>query len=250
MNGENLTQWASFRANQLKPSTAEKEIHQQRQSDVNQVEIMLRAKANGMIPLKSLLDILASEELIAAGRADKLTDAKTRTRVDFELYGLYHILIRKAQSAIRDGKLQVRTLTAPHPVINEEPGVRAWCSENHTLKGIHEAAPDGRIVLKIEDARNWLNSQGIEIPNWLKAYEPFSEIETKRGKRDRQLEVVLSIIREKGWEQDQIPDGGKAEIKNICLADHKSLFTDAGFEHFWKKCDQIKMQNHDKFVSR
>ncbi len=69
------------------------------------------------------------------------------------------------------------------------------------------------------------------------------------GRRERQLEAILSIITTLHFKPLEIPDGGKAKIKSECLKD-TSLFTDTGFGHAWKeglRKNIFKLANAEKY---
>lgn len=56
---------------------------------------------------------------------------------------------------------------------------------------------------------------------------------TKAGRRGQQHNAILSVITELQFTPLEIPDGGKAKIKEECLK-KTNLFTDAGFDHAWR----------------
>ena len=71
----------------------------------------------------------------------------------------------------------------------------------------------------------------------------------KIGRREQQLEIILAVITALNFEPLQIPDGGKAKIKVICLTRPK-FFTDAAFDHAWKEGvakGLFKLENSDKY---
>lgn len=67
-------------------------------------------------------------------------------------------------------------------------------------------------------------------------------------KRDIQYELILAVCAALGFDPQQIPDGGKAKIKSVCLT-RPRLFTDSSFDRAWKdRPPQLfKMANHEKF---
>ena len=71
-------------------------------------------------------------------------------------------------------------------------------------------------------------------------------------RRDIQLEIIMAVIKALNYDLNQIPDGGKAKIKVICLTRNR-YFTNDGFDHAWKQGiseSLFKMKNHDKFANR
>ncbi|MBS1191004.1 MAG: hypothetical protein H6R10_2796 [Rhodocyclaceae bacterium] len=181
MNNDDLSEWAKalnlsdIGVNKLTADLSTlrqkqaQDIEQLRQEFGDAIETMRRALAKGVIPLKSLLQILASEEAIEAAKRGELNIRKIRKRVDLEHYEVSKCLLGNAKRAILAGRLIVRTLTAPHPMVNEVHGVQAWCKQNDTLLTPDEAAPHGRIVVSLDEAISWLKSEGIPLPAWLKA---------------------------------------------------------------------------------
>lgn len=72
------------------------------------------------------------------------------------------------------------------------------------------------------------------------------------GRRERQIDAILTAAAALEMTPTNIPDGGKAEIKEICLR-RGELFTDSGFDHAWKaacKAGKVRMQNDEKFKSK
>lgn len=73
------------------------------------------------------------------------------------------------------------------------------------------------------------------------------DIDTSR--RAQQHEIILVVIAALEFTPLEIPDGGKARIKAVCLT-RKSLFTDDGFKKAWQEGlnkGLFKLINSDKF---
>lgn len=66
------------------------------------------------------------------------------------------------------------------------------------------------------------------------------------GVVSRRIEAILIAVDAKGWNAELIPDGGKAEIKAICLKQAR-LFTDSTFDAAWKKAP-VRMANHATYT--
>lgn len=69
------------------------------------------------------------------------------------------------------------------------------------------------------------------------------------SRREQQIEIILVVIAALNFEPLKIPDGGKAEIRKACL-NCSRLFTDASFDHAWKKgLDDglFRLKNHKKY---
>ena len=213
----------------------------------DEIETLVRARKNGHIPLRSLLGILASEEAIASAKAGKISDPQARGCAELERHEVYKCLLGHAKREILARRLIVRTLTYPHPEINEEPSIKAWCESNHALQGIEEAAPHGRVVVGIDEAQRWLQRMLGAVPAWLQ--NPPSILKEKKGRRDRQVDVIVSLAKDFGLDPLSIPDDDKSKIKAECLASHKDLFTDDGFDHAWNVASAerhvIRTQNAD-----
>ncbi len=71
-------------------------------------------------------------------------------------------------------------------------------------------------------------------------------------KRTQQHEMILAIIAALEFDPLQVPNGGKAKIKAVCLT-RPRFFTDASFDHAWKaglSDDLFRMANHEKFLPK
>lgn len=72
------------------------------------------------------------------------------------------------------------------------------------------------------------------------------------GRGERQIDAILTAAAALELTPMEIPDGGKAKIKEICLR-RADLFTDSGFDHAWKvacKANKVRMLNAEKFKSK
>ncbi len=111
-----------------------------------------------------------------------------------------------------------------------------WAIERGLYTPKQEAAQPAQIVIE-----NTLDdTECVE----LSSIEP--EIS---GRREQQHEVILAVIVALKFNPQQIPDTGKATIKQICLT-RPRLFTDDGFDHAWKagvKAGLFKLENHEKY---
>lgn len=226
----------------------ERDLLRLRKESLDAFQTLARARKNGHIPLKSLIDILASQEAIASLKAGEIRGPKVRGRVELERHEVYKSVLGNAKREILARRLIVRTLTAPHPLINEEPAIKEWCESNHTLQSIEQAAPHGRIVVGIEDAQRWVQRMLGTIPAWLQMNS--SNPEEKKRRRDRQIEAIVSLCKDLGFDPLSIPDGGRAKIKAAALESDPSLFPDSGFDHAWTEARRrglVQMTNHDTY---
>lgn len=115
--------------------------------------------------------------------------------------------------------------------------------------------------LYVDEVLNWAERKKLYInTNLLKAWKatnqdsntPTKISETNEenlGRRENQLEVIMAVIAALKYDPLQIPDGGKAVIKKVCLTRPRS-FTADGFNHAWKAgvtADLFRLANHDKY---
>ncbi len=113
-----------------------------------------------------------------------------------------------------------------------------WAIESGLYTPKHEAAQPAQIITE-----NTLDDTGCVE---LLCIDPES-----LGRREQQLEIVLAVIAALKFEPLQIPDTGKAAIKQACLT-RPRLFTDSAFGHAWKsgvKAGLFKLANHEKYSS-
>jgi hypothetical protein len=220
----------------------------------DEVILAARAQERGSISLGTLLDILAGSAFQDAGGKPSRDELN---RANLEYYEGFRTLLGNAKRSILEGRLIVRQLTTLAPV-NAEPGIRAWCNENDTLKNADEMRPHGRMVVKLEDARSWLTDNGILVPEWLHALalqqpntaeQPKgdeSAVEQPEGskapepKSHRQEHRILEIICELGYDPKNLPKsergkpGVRALIREKALND-QSLFTKETFRKAWNR---------------
>lgn len=136
-----------------------------RDQAMNRALFMIRAKKHGAIPLDALLEISSGVELRENARGQTRSE---KLRGDMEFYASYRVLLRRAKRDIRHGELVVRMLPTLTP-LNETPVIQTWCNTNDTLMSHAESLPDSRWVVKLEDARKWLQELGCSVPEGLRA---------------------------------------------------------------------------------
>jgi hypothetical protein len=103
------------------------------------------------------------------------------------------------------------------------------------------------------------NEEESALPLFMSKSEMISPLEQSRplqlaGKdelkrREYQHEVILAVIAALNFHPQQIPDGGKAKIRNACLT-RPRIFTDASFDHAWKdgiRNQLFRLANHEKY---
>ncbi|PPC88716.1 MAG: hypothetical protein CTY37_00225 [Methylotenera sp.] len=64
--------------------------------------------------------------------------------------------------------------------------------------------------------------------------------------RTQQHEIIVATIKGFGYEQQNIPYGGKAKVKKICISDYPRYFTDASFDHAWNAGLDMKLFRTEK----
>ncbi|MGX0136289.1 hypothetical protein [Cupriavidus metallidurans] len=79
--------------------------------------------------------------------------------------------------------------------------------------------------------------------------------ESGTTKREQQIRAIEEMADKQKYPRQQIPDGGKTELRNLCKAEHPDLFGggNAPFDDAWKaasKADRIAMANRNKFAGR
>ncbi len=157
-----------------------------------------RAEKHGAIPLDALLEISAGGELRENARVHTRSEM---LQGDMEFYASYRVLLRHAKQYIRSGKLVVRMLPTLAP-LNEFPVIQTWCNTNDTLMGHAESLPDSRLVVKLEDARQWLHEMGVPVPERLRAAPGTAAskgMPSSQGWIPRAREIWTGIVeREKG----------------------------------------------------
>lgn len=166
-----------------------------RDQAMNRAMFFIRAKKHGATPLDALLEISAGGELRENARVQTRSE---KPQGDMEFYANYRVLLRRAKRDIRSGKLVVRMLPTLVP-LNKIPVIQAWCNTNDTLMDHAESLPDSRLVVKLEDARQWLQKITIPVPDWLNEagvtsspVQPVEEKSIGQRVRDRSKELKAS----------------------------------------------------------
>lgn len=69
------------------------------------------------------------------------------------------------------------------------------------------------------------------------------------GRRDLQIQAILKVIAEMGFDPKRVPEGGKGEIESRCLENNK-LFTRDAFKKAWQEArnrNLIEVEGIDKY---
>lgn len=129
-----------------------------------------------------------------------------------------------------------------------------------------------RFVVKLSEAREWLDWHGVEIPDWLegairvgevRADQPAAVNTSERQPRwsDRlskskvklrhQFDIIESEMAAKGYPALAVPRGGVADLGRICKEDHPDYFdSDSSFKNAWKELNRlglVRVGNYDAF---
>lgn len=164
------------------------------------------AKKSGVIPLRTLVTTIASDALGPLKNTLGRIDQSTQINVANEHLEVFLILVRKAQQAIKEGRLKVRHRIGLMDV-GDTPGVIQWCNKDvGALTSIEEMfGPYERLVIKVEDAKSWLSSMGTPIPDWFREFDHSSDstIESASewpwGDHHTELLSHLRAAAEKWW---------------------------------------------------
>lgn len=81
-------------------------------------------------------------------------------------YTAHRELVRRAKRDILAGRMIVREPVAhvPATVIG---ALKAWCEKDETLQSWEEMSPRAGFVVLLAEARAWISSLGIPVPEWL-----------------------------------------------------------------------------------
>ncbi|WP_241295250.1 hypothetical protein [Burkholderia stabilis] len=143
---------------------------------------------------------------------------------------------------------------------------------------IRETTVSGKRMLAHADVRTWFAQQGhawpLEAPeaqpdNEANAVPPtgqqVQQAQSLSGtpgehdggmtRREQQIRAIEAMADKEKYPRQQIPDGGKTKLRDLCKAEHPALFGagDSPFDDAWKaasKADRIAMANRNKFTGR
>lgn len=66
---------------------------------------------------------------------------------------------------------------------------------------------------------------------------------------ERRQQAIRICIALKGWKTDDIPKGGKSEIKKACLS-QRGFFTESTFDKAWQGAEDVKTHDHEIYAKR
>lgn len=111
---------------------------------------------------------------------------------------------------------------------------------------VYEGDKEQKWYIQREHFKQWCQARGLS-PRFLFGDSCRSDNERDTSSVvDRRIDAILIAISAKGWDANEIPDGGKAQIKEICLKQAK-LFTDSTFDAAWKRAP-VTMKSHATFT--
>jgi hypothetical protein len=149
--------------------------------------------------------------------------------------------------AIERGAIGVTTVSAKQMLAHAD--VLAWCAQHGYVWPLEapEAQPAGK-----PDTTPLSGQQGQRMDS-----APRSPRESDGGttKREQQIRAIEEMADKQGYPRQQIPDGGKTELRNLCKSQHPDLFGggDSPFDDAWKaasKANRLAMANRNKFAGR
>lgn len=124
--------------------------------------------------------------------------------------------------------------------------------------------PEDEQFLYVDELFNWVEKKRLYVnADLLKEWKEINQDnnaltkvseadEENLSRRENQLEVIMAVIVALKYDPFQIPDGGKAGIKKICLTRPRS-FTTSGFDHAWKagvSAGLFKLASHEKYSQK
>lgn len=127
--------------------------------------------------------------------------------------------------------------------------VRAWCAQHGYVWPLD--APE---TLQA-DKPDVTPYSGQEAQSANSAPRSPREHDGGSTKREQQIRAIEDMADKLGYPRQQIPDGGKTELRNLCKSQHPDLFGggDSPFEDAWKvagKANRLAMANRNKFAGR
>lgn len=237
-----------------------KQIRELRKSTAKDLEILLEAQEQGLIPLFFFIETVASEPAInklkkgitlpklPKDHLSKVYPPKVypfkgvinlegfaREAKLFELEqkrsSSYRAILTQIKNDILNNTLVIRDIDTLCP-LNNASGMKSWCKDDDTFKSIELMQPHKRITLKIEDAVSWLNNNGMPIPDWLASMIKNTETEKpSKTVEDRIIECLIS----EGYTPLKLPPytNGKPGVKAYI---RKKLNIDIGtFNRKWQE---------------
>lgn len=136
----------------------EAKLEEQRELELRRIVAIAHGQ-NDLIPLGMLVESASIE-----AHKVQLQESKK----DLAAYSSGRTFIRAAKRAIAAGQLTLREEGLGIPI--EPSYVSAWCCEDETLSPLEKMMPRSDVMVRVSEARAWLESIGARIPAWLLAY--------------------------------------------------------------------------------
>lgn len=133
----------------------ERKLKEQRELEMQRIVSLGRGQTD-LIPLRLLAQCAAIE-----GHKAELQESKK----DIAAYESGRSFIRAVKRAIESGRLVAREQGLGVPI-----DLSAWCEENDTLLPFEKMMPHPRVMVRVQEARAWMESIGAQIPAWLLVY--------------------------------------------------------------------------------
>ncbi len=150
--------------------------------------------------------------------------------------------------AIERGTIATTTVSRKQMLAHAD--IRAWCAQHGYvwLLEAPETRADNADVVSSASRQQEQNANAVPK-------SPLDTCNSGLKKREQQIRVIEEMADQLGYPRQKIPDGGKAEIRNLCKSQHSDLFGwgDSPFDEAWKvarKANRITMANHDKFAGK
>lgn len=127
--------------------------------------------------------------------------------------------------------------------------ISAWCARHGYVWPLE--APDSDLAGRLDSTL--LPREPIQSAD----SGPRNPLKNEGGttKREQQIRAIEEMADKQKYPRQQIPDGGKTELRNLCKTERPDLFGggNAPFDDAWKaasKANRIAMANRNKFAGR
>lgn len=135
----------------------------------------------------------------------------------------------------------------PKPDAKRNPDASTFWQSKRYLLSAAQLDPSNEkvgkhIIIKKSSLHEWLNSEKHALPEfWFERNDS--------GRRQQQKNEIFRLaMTEFGENIMCIPEKGKKHIENLCLDNHKELFTKDGFKRAWQELvneKKIQSANHN-----
>jgi hypothetical protein len=95
---------------------------------------------------------------------------------------------------------------------------------------------------------------GEKISKPRKYVQPHGEldnpVDAAKGRHERQVDMIVKLAYELGYNPLKVPRGGKRKLMHECIKRDGTLFTKDGFNHAWKKTDRLRVENSNLYKAK